>query len=146
MWLPFHNLEALSQLLTSLLEYPNWSRFLILVQKLQSEAVYWPCIITVETSTASQNNQFRTFFSPRAWQFSGALEGSTGAAPRCLLYCLDLVLPAVSSGADIAALCLSSCSPGKVVLQSERTPRLLAELPGGLTGGGHKDFSSATQE
>lgn len=48
------------------------------------------------------------------------------------------MLPAVSSEADVAALHLSSCSTGKVDLQREKMPRLLAELPCGLTGGGHK--------
>lgn len=42
------------------------------------------------------------------------------------------------SGADVVALYVNSCSTGKVDLQSERTHKLLAEVPGGLTGGGHK--------
>lgn len=68
------------------------------------------------------------------------LEASRGTAP---MHCLDTVLPAVSRGTDVAALYLNSCSTERVDLQSERTPRLLTELPGGLTGGGH--WSSSPQ-
>lgn len=87
--------------------------------------------------TGPQNTVFRTFFSLRSWHFPDCWR-LPRSCPWCFLHCLDLVLPAVSSEADVAALHLSSCSTGKVDLQREKMPRLLAELPGGLTGGGHK--------
>lgn len=59
-----------------------------------------------------KNTNSELFCPAGPTKFSGLLEAFWGSAPTLFLHCLDPVLPAASSGADVGALHLSSCSIG----------------------------------